>query len=97
MNETFEHISLFLHAIIIRDSQSANKFLSRQSVPFQRDKIWVYGAAGAVNENFHVTDLSKVWDEALQLKSAPLDLSLFAELRAKVLTQGYTTLQSFLD
>lgn len=57
--------------------------------------IWVYGAAGAVNENCPAPDLSQAWDNLLQLKDGPLGCLVIRQLRADVPQQIYGILKSF--
>lgn len=71
-NEKYKHVIPFLHVFLTRDLSRANIYLSKQFVLFLQVAIWIYSVVDAVNENVIVTDLSKAWDKALQLKDRPL-------------------------
>lgn len=81
---------------IIRNLHRPNIFLSKHSVLFLREVIWVHSAAEAINVNGLVSDLSQARDEALQLKDKYMALQYFADHCSEVLNQWYTILQRFM-
>lgn len=48
-DKEYEHVTLFLHALLIQDLNRASFFLSKQSVLFLRDMFQDYGNAAAVS------------------------------------------------
>lgn len=89
-NETYEHVTQFLYAFLIRDLYGENIFLKKAAALFQRFLICIYDPAGAVNENVLVTNRSEAGDKALQLKDEALAVLFFVTCRAKVLKHAYT-------
>lgn len=92
-----EHATLFLKPFPIQDLHCADMLLSNQSVLYSLYVVCVYRAAGDVNENVLMTDLSQACDKGLQLKTGPYALLFCAEHRGEVLLQDCMILHGFAN
>lgn len=92
-----KQINHFLRAFYCENSLRANSFLWKQSVLFLWDIIRAYGAAGAVNENGFVIDLSNVSVKIPHIKHRSLAIVFFVKRHTNELRQIYTSLKGFAD
>lgn len=97
MDKKYEPVTSFLYAFVIRYSNLTNFFLSKRTLLFPWEVIWVYGIASAVNENGLVMDLSHAHDKVLQLKDGPPALPLFTKHRSNILQKRYKIIEKFED
>lgn len=95
--DRYEHVTPFLSAFFIRNSHPADVFLSKLSVIFLRDMMWVFGTAAARTENDIATEMTAICDKAFHLKNGLLVLSCFAQCCTNFLKRGYTVLEDFSD
>lgn len=56
-DKKYEQVAMFLRAFPIQNSNRANIFLSKQSVLFLREMVWLYGTAAVETENDLLTEV----------------------------------------
>lgn len=64
---------------------------------FLQDMVWVHSTAISVGEDDIVTEVTMVWDKALQLENEKLALLYFAPRGSDLLKQSYAVLEGFKD
>lgn len=87
-----KHVSakLFYLRLVLRKN-----FLSKQSVFFLLDMIWVYGKTSTVNENAFGASPSCVWVKAMALKDWPIPPLCVHRRRTNMLRQQILRVESY--
>lgn len=85
----------FLRALLIRHLYAAKFLLSKQSVLFLHNKVYVYVNAAAASEIDVLNDLAGAWDNVQLLWSGPLVLSFFGQRGTELPKPDYTIVEVF--
>lgn len=94
-DEKYQHVTLFLRALLNLNLPRANLILTKQSVLLLRDMGYAYTTAASVNEECFVTDLADVWEKLMQTKDETLALSFLDYFCINLLKETSTILEHF--